>query len=46
MEELRIEIQRQKLELDKSTESRQQKFEEMFLRTQQEKKLFMLSNRG
>ena len=30
MEELRIEIQRQKLELDKSAEIRQQKFEECF----------------
>ena len=47
MEELRIEIHRQKLELDKSAEIRQQKFEEMFLRIQQEQeKLFEQSNRG
>ena len=47
MEELRIEIQRQKLELDKSAEIMPQKFEEMFLRFQQEqKKLFQLSNRS
>ena len=46
MEELHIEIQRQKLELDKSAAIRQQKFEEMFLCTQQEQeKLFELSNR-
>ena len=36
MEKLRIEIQRQKLELDKSAEIKQQKFKETFLCTQQE----------
>ena len=36
MEKLRIEIQRQKFELDKSAKIRQQKFEEIFLHTQQE----------
>ena len=35
MKELHIEIQKQKLELNKSAEVRQQKFEEMFLHTQQ-----------
>ena len=38
MEELLIEIKKQKLELDKSTEIRQQKFKERFLHTQQEQK--------
>ena len=43
---MRIEIQRHLLELDKSVEIRQQTFEEIFLHTQQQEKLYELSNRG
>ena len=44
MEELRIEIQRQKFELDKSAVIRQQKFEVMFLRTQKVKNSSISNN--
>ena len=47
MGKLRIEIKKQKLELDKSAEIRQKRFEEMFLRTQQEHEKFLeLSSRS
>ena len=46
MDQLQLDIQKERLDIQKQTEIRQQKLEEILLQTQEQKNLLELTNRG